>query len=134
MSTLYLFNRDRAVNRPISSDDLLVQAFARLDKVALGLAMGVLCGLVIFAATNFLLLKGGAVIGPNMGLLGQFFIGYSVTFVGSLIGLAYGFVNGFILGWLVAFLDNLFIRVYFYLVRLKANVSSITDYIDPDHS
>lgn len=122
------------VNRPLSSDELLLQAFAKLDKVALGLAFGLLAGVVIFGATIVLVLKGGDVVGPNLGLLGQFFVGYSVTVTGSLVGLAYGFVNGFVFGWLMAFLHNLFIRLYFYLVHLKANVSSISDYIDPDHS
>jgi hypothetical protein len=41
-------------------------------------------------------------------LLGQFFIGYRVTFVGSLIGFGYGFATGFIAGYLVATLYNWF--------------------------
>lgn len=122
------------MTRPRTPDELLVQAFAKLDRTALGTALGTLLGLVIFALTNILLLKGGDVVGPNLALLGQFFIGYSVTFAGSLIGLAYGFATGFIMGWLIALLHNLFIRIYFYMVQLRANMSSITDYIDPDHS
>jgi hypothetical protein len=53
-----------------------------------------------------LIVKGGAIVGPHLSLLGQFFIGYRVTFVGSLIGTAYGFVGGFLVGYTVAHLYN----------------------------
>jgi len=120
--------------RPRTPDELLIQAFAKLDRTALGIALGTLSGTVIFITTNVLLLKGGSHVGPNLALLGQFFAGYSVTFVGSLVGLAYGFTTGFLAGWLIAFLHNLFIRIYFYWIQWSANVSSLTDYIDPDHT
>ena len=51
-------------------------------------------------------------VGPHLSLLGQFFIGYQVTFVGSLIGLAYGFVTGFLVGYCGA-------RIYNFVVGLK---------------
>ena len=68
---------------------------------------GLVGGLVIFVATNWLVLKGGPVVGPHLGLLGQFFIGYRVTFLGSFIGFAYGFVSGFLAGYFVATVYNL---------------------------
>jgi hypothetical protein len=120
--------------RSSTPDELLIQAFAKLDRTALGIALGILAGLVVFLATNILLLKGGSEVGPNLGLLSQFFTGYSVTFEGSLIGLAYGFTTGFLAGWLIAFLHNLFIRIYFYWIQWSANLPSMMDYIDPDHS
>ncbi len=58
------------------------------------------------------MLKGGPVVGPHLKLLGQYFLGYTVTFEGSLIGLAYGFGLGFCLGYLVA-------RIYNWLVDAK---------------
>jgi hypothetical protein len=39
-------------------------------------------------------------------LLGQFFIGYRVTFLGSLIGFAYGFVTGSGVGYFVSIVYN----------------------------
>jgi ABC-type dipeptide/oligopeptide/nickel transport system permease subunit len=45
-------------------------------------------------------------VGPHLSLLGQFFIGYQVTFVGSLIGFAYGAIIGFIGGYTVSTLYN----------------------------
>lgn len=110
-------------------DEVLIQAFARLDKLALGLAMGLISSLAIFFATIFLLIKGGNQIGPNLALLGQFFIGYTVTWKGSMIGAGYGFVFGFMLGWLIALLRNTFVAIYIYAVKLKANLNSINDVI-----
>ena len=68
-----------------ATEELIVQSLAKLDGKALGISIGLLFGLIIFLATNFLLYKGGDVIGPNLALLGQFFIGYEVSFTGSLV-------------------------------------------------
>lgn len=78
----------------------------RLNAKIHGLVTGLLVGLSIFVATNWLLLKGGEVVGPHLALLGQFFIGYRVTFGGSLIGAAYGFISGFLIGSFVAWMYN----------------------------
>ena len=72
----------------------------------LGLAFGVAGGLGLFVATNWLVLKGGETVGPHLSLLSQFFIGYSVTFLGSVVGLAYGFAFGYVTGWLIAIIYN----------------------------
>ena len=109
---------------------LLIKSFARLNKTALGTAIGALFGLFLFAATLILVAKGGDRIGPNLGLLGQFFKGYTVTFSGSLVGLFYGFVTGFALGWTVAFLRNLLVWVYLQSIRLKARLSALEEFID----
>lgn len=112
------------------SDKLIIQSLAKLDQTALGVAIGTLFGIAVFLATNILVLKGGDPIGPTLSLLGQYFIGYKVTFAGSLIGLVYGFVVGFILGWLAAFLRNLTITIYLHIARIKANMSAVNDFID----
>ena len=78
----------------------------RVSATVHGIVTGLIIGLGIFVATNWLVLKGGRVVGPHLVLLRQFFIGYRVTFVGSLIGLAYGFVLGFVIGFAVAWLYN----------------------------
>ena len=78
----------------------------RLNAALHGVVLGVLFGLGIFLATNWLVIKGGRVVGPHLALLGQFFIGYRVTFVGSLIGFGYGFALGFVVGFTIAWLYN----------------------------
>jgi hypothetical protein len=67
----------------------------RLNALASGLVAGLLAGVGLFVATNWLLIKGGHPLGTHLALLAQFFPGYRVTFVGSLIGFAWAFVAGF---------------------------------------
>lgn len=100
-------------SRNNSEEKILKNAVLRLNGHILGFVMGVIGALGIFFATNWLVLKGGDVVGPHLGLLGNFFIGYDVTFVGSLIGAAYafilGYISGLIIGWIynaVVFLKN----------------------------
>lgn len=89
-----------------NEDLLLTRAVLRLNGSVLGLVFGILLGLIIFVATNWLVIKGGATVGPHLGLLSNFFIFYSVSFVGSLIGMIYGFVTGFLAGVIVAWVYN----------------------------
>jgi hypothetical protein len=78
----------------------------RLNAVVYGVVTGMLLALGLFVATNWLVFKGGVVVGPHLGLLGYFLPGYRVTFTGSLIGLGYGLGGGFVLGYVVAWLYN----------------------------
>ena len=112
-------------------DEVLVHAFARLDKIGLGVAVGGVSGLAVFAATMILILKGGdQPVGPTLALLGQFFLGYRVTIAGAFVGLLYGFFSGFALGYLFAALRNAFIVLYAASVRAKQELTSLDDFLD----
>ncbi len=93
-------------------EEVVLTRLLRLNATVQGVVTGIVGGLGVFIATNWLVLKGGEVVGPHLSLLGQFFIGYRVTFVGSLIGFAYAFVCGFIGGYFVA-------RVYNRLIDIR---------------
>ena len=86
---------------------------ANLHALAVGITAGILAGGAIFVATNWLILKGGENVGSHLKLLGHYFIGYSVTFVGSIIGFFYAFLTGFIVAFLIA-------RIYNWIVSLKS--------------
>ena len=77
-----------------------------LNAKALGLVLGLLFGLAIFIATNWLVLKGGKPVGPHLRLLSQYFIGYKVSFLGSIIGFGYGFAVGTLSGAFVGWIYN----------------------------
>ena len=87
-------------------EKLVLIELMRLNGSILGLTFGFLFGLGIFIATNILLIRGGENVGQHLALLGQFFIGYQVTFAGSIIGLLYGFGLGYATGYLIAALYN----------------------------
>ena len=92
-------------NNPINEERLFSRVLLLNAKV-LGLSLGLLFGLAVFIATNWLVLKGGQVIGPHLQLLSQYFIGYRVSFFGSFIGFAYGFAVGTLSGSLIAWIYN----------------------------
>ena len=98
---------------------ILTNAYARIDPVAMGAAVGALIGGAVFAATVILLIKGGTRIGSNLSLLGQFFAGYDVTWSGSLIGLLYGFAAGFLFGFLFATFRNAAMRLHLGSLRVQ---------------
>lgn len=108
----------------------IVQSLAKVDSLALGVALGTVFAVGIFLVTNLLILKGGEKIGPNLALLGQFFPGYNVTFGGSLLGLLYGFVSGFALGWLIAVIRNIIIRIYLQIINVRQKMAAVNDFLD----
>jgi hypothetical protein len=83
----------------------------RMNEQGWGIAFGLLLGLTMFAATNFLVLKGGEVVGPHLALLSNFLPGYRVTFVGSVIGFVYAFVLGYGFGRTVSVIYNRLVKL-----------------------
>jgi hypothetical protein len=101
------------------NEEVVLTGLLRLNATIQGVVSGIVVGSIIFIATNWLVIKGGhlgpqgeIVVGPHLSLLSQFFIGYRVTFVGSLIGFVYGFAAGFAIGNFVA-------RIYNWAVGLR---------------
>ena len=70
----------------------------RFNLIAVAASLGTICALLLWLATAILLWRGGANIGPHLGLLGVFLPGYTVTWSGSWIGLFWGFVIGALAG------------------------------------
>ena len=103
----------------------LTQVFLKLDRVAMGLSVGMASGALLFLATLALVLKGGPIVGPTLGLLGQYFPGYTVTGPGSVLGLLYGFVSGFVVGWAFAFLRNATVFLYMAVVHRRAELQAL---------
>ena len=87
------------------SDAIRIQ-LVHLKATSTGIATGTIMAVGLFVATNWLVLKGGIHVGQHLQLLGQYFVGYSVTFVGSLVGAAYAFALGFLGGYAVARMYN----------------------------
>jgi hypothetical protein len=99
--------RTEGAERPDSRQaQAAAQALARLNARAWGVSVGLLCGLGLLIATWTLVLRGGPVVGPHLGLLAIFLPGYSVTWVGGIIGFIYAFVLGYALGRLVGTVYN----------------------------
>jgi hypothetical protein len=104
-------------------------AFQPVHKRALGMAVGGVFGLVLFAVTAFhvILQPVGA---PDLALLSEYFYGYKVTWEGAFIGLFWGFVTGFVMGWFVAFVRNFVIATKVFTLRAKAELKRTADFLD----
>ena len=111
-------------------DALIIRTFARMDRLAFATAIGSVSGLLILVATLFLVFKDGSVVGPKLQLLGQYFLGYTVTLKGAFIGFAYGFTWGFLFGWLFAYLRNMGLAYYLYRAKREAAMLYFRDFID----
>lgn len=105
---------------PLLPDTVIQAAFARLDTVALGIAMGTISGVGLFLATVVLLLQRDAVVGPNLSLLGHYLWGFQATWTGALTGLIEAGVGGFLSGYLSASLRNWGMTAYALVVQRRA--------------
>ena len=126
----YLEEDRKATVSELLAEKALAQAFARVDKLAFASAVGFVSGLLFFMATIWLIIKGGEVVGPHLKLLGQYFVGYTVTVRGAFIAFGYSFFWGFLFGWLFAYLRNLFLALYIYRVKKKTELLSLKDFFD----
>lgn len=84
----------------------LSRAVARIHAAVLALVFGLMGGFGLFVMTAWLLIKGGTHVGPHLQLLGQYFIGYSVSWGGSVIGFFYGALVGAAAGWVIGKIYN----------------------------
>ena len=93
--------------QPTSDEVRAIRAtVARLRAGIMALVFGVAGGTVITMATLWLVIQGGEVVGPNLGLLSNYFPGYTVTWSGSIVGFCYGFLVGTLFGWAMAWIYN----------------------------
>ena len=86
--------------------ELLHATAARLRASVMAVVFGLVGGTGLFVATLWLVVRGGETVGPHLGLLAQYFPGYTVTWSGCLIGFGYGAITGAAMGWSVAWLYN----------------------------
>ncbi len=122
--------RSLARTKKLDSNEIIIRAFARVDKLAFAIAVGSVCGLAIFITTLFLIIEGGKIGDRNLQLLGQYFIGYTITVKGAFVGMGYSFFWGFIWGWLIAYLRNLSSGYFIHRARSKAESSSFRNLLD----
>jgi protoporphyrinogen oxidase len=111
-------------------DRAVLKTLARMDKLAFATAIGTVSGMSILIATFWLLIKGGEVVGPNLALLREYFLGYTVTVGGAFVGFGYSFFWGFFFGWLFAYLRNLVVGIFLYYVKREAEASSFRNLLD----
>ncbi len=78
----------------------------RIQAGIWGFVLAAFSGLMLFAMTAWLLIKGGQSVGEHLSLLGNYFPGYSVSWSGSFVGMFYGMLIGGIAGWAIGLIYN----------------------------
>jgi hypothetical protein len=86
--------------------DEVSRAIARIQTGVLTIVFATIGGMGLFLLTAWLLLKDGENVGAHLQLLGNYFPGYSVSWMGSVIGLFYGAFVGGIVGWFIGTIYN----------------------------
>lgn len=86
--------------------ELIAAAVARLRAGIMALVLALVGGGGLFLATVWLLIRGGPNVGQHLGLLANYYPGYSVSWWGAVVGLAYGALTGGIVGWSLAWTYN----------------------------
>lgn len=91
--------------------DEVSRAVVRIQSGVLTVVCAVIGGLGLFGMTAWLLIKDGPNVGQHLGLLAHYFIGYSVTWTGSVVGLFYGALVGGIFGWSIGRIYNAVVSI-----------------------
>ena len=86
--------------------EILARAVARLRAGVMALVFGFFGAAGLCLATVWLLVRGGPDVGRHLGLLSNYFPGYSVSWPGAALGLVYGGLTGALLGSSVAWIYN----------------------------
>ena len=123
-------NSDSAM-RSLGPDETesIVYAFTPLHKRGLGTGIGVAAAIVVFLLTAIPLLRGDT-HGSGLGLLSQYFSGYSVSWGGALIGAGWAGFSGFVMGWFLAFLSNFMLAIRLLALRARADMAQTRDFLD----
>lgn len=87
---------------------LLRPAIARLRASVMAVVFGLMLGGALWAATVWLVIRGGTSVGAHLTLLSNYYPGYSVTWTGAFIGFFYGVLTGGVLGYATTYLYNTF--------------------------
>lgn len=114
----------------LTPDEIIEAAFAKLDAVAMGAALGIVSGLGLFAATAALLIKGGPMVGKTLNLLGNYLPGFAVSWPGAVKGLVAAGIGGFVAGYAGAWLRNHAMAAYTHLVKRRAEAEEEKDILD----
>lgn len=104
-------------------------AFAPLHKRAFGIALGMANALVCFGITAVYLIRAPA---PpfQLGLLAEYFYGFTVSWRGAFVALAWGFFVGYVAGWFVAFCRNLTMATFLFVIRTRAELAATRTFLD----
>jgi hypothetical protein len=109
-------------------DTTLEQAFPRIHKRALGIAVGLTLGAAFWLLTAFHVIVRPT--GITLGLLANYFYGFDATWPGAFVGFIWAGACGFVAGWLFALLHNVTLDVWLLVVETRTDLSLKRHFMD----
>ena len=100
------------------------------DPRAFAVALGGVAATGVVVSTGLLVVRGGDVVGPNLGLLSQYLVGYTVSWPGALLGGAYAFGVGFLAGYVLAQARNRLVQGYLRHLWRRGERDEVADLLD----
>ena len=104
-------HQDKQQKNEVDFEHEVMRAVARLKAGILGVVFGLIFGVGLFAMTAILLVENGPNTGAHLRLLGNYFIGYTVTWKGAFIGFLWAFATGALIGWPIGIVYNCIVRI-----------------------
>ncbi len=117
-------------NHDVSTEAIIEAVFARLDPVALGTALGIVSGALLFLITIATRLRSESADIALLSLLSNYLVGYEVSWAGALIGLLEAVAIGYSIGFTIAGLRNFGMSAYAYLLKRRSAQQSPRDFLD----
>ena len=102
---------------------------APLHKRAMGMAVGLVLGALVFLVTLVTTFFPADQEWP-LELLSQYFAGYTVSWPGAFLGLLWGGFVGFVAGWFAAFCRNFVVGLQIWLGKTKEELRATRDFLD----
>ena len=102
---------------------------APVHKLALGVAVGVIAGGLVFLLTIFQVIARPP-DAPNLLLLREYFYGYDVSVKGAFVGAFWASMAGFVAGWFLAFVRNLYVALRLRFSSARADLANVNDFLD----
>jgi hypothetical protein len=109
--------------------EAITLVFRPLHKRAFGMAIGIMAAMLVFLVTSVHLLRQPEPAIP-LGLLAEYFAGYTVSWPGALIGAGWAGFTGFMLGWFLAFCRNFLLALMILVMRSRAELAQTRDLLD----
>lgn len=121
---------NEAITETQKPETALGQIFPKVDPTILGLSLGFVLSLLLSSITLYFTFQADDTISSYLSLLNQFFLGYSVSILGSVLGGAYGFLLGFMSGWFFAVLRNAITAVFITSTYRSAQSNALRQFSD----
>lgn len=108
----------------------VVLVFAYIDARALGISLGIVCGIWLFLLAFIPRVMKDFQVLRSVKLLAQYFPGFKMSYAGIMVGVVYACVVGFVIGYLFASIRNYLMHFYMKSLRRRGEQEQASELLD----